>query len=198
MTMYARNDLVAVTISPTHGGCGDVHSRPVVEGAPVKLWALECANGCEDALRKDAHWSSTISGIPETPDETAYREDQELKGRQDQQNQTAEALAKLSSLGDLPSALAQLAAMFGSATVATPSPASTQTCTGCGTSLLANAKFCPECGLRADVQIPEEAGGYGTYENMDMTELKELAAAKGVSVRGNLSKATLIDRLRTA
>lgn len=201
MTVHARSDVAAVTIAPNHGGCGEVHSRPVVEGAPVKLWSLTCHNGCEDVLRKDAHWSATISGVPETPDEKAYREDQELKGKQDQQNQTAEALARLASLGDLPSAIAKLAEMF-SGEPKSREIATLVTCTGCGFAHKNDAKFCPECGLRADVQVPKEAGGYGNHlpdlEELNLQQLKELATERGISVKGNLSRATVIDRLRSA
>jgi len=196
MAMHARSDVSAVSISPAHGGCGNTHSRPVDKGAPVKLWTLECDN-CETHLIEDPYWSRTISGIPETPDEKAYREDQEVKGRQDQQNQTAEALAKLGSLGDLPAAIAQLAQMFANPEH-TQKKASTRTCTGCGEAMKDDAKFCGECGLRADVVIPEEAGGFGhlPLEDMTLQQLKALAEERGVPAKGNISKATLISRLQ--
>jgi hypothetical protein len=49
MTLYARGDLMAVSVPETSGGCGTVHSRPVRDGAPDKLWALDCT-ACEHFL----------------------------------------------------------------------------------------------------------------------------------------------------
>lgn len=196
MTVHARSDLAAVTITPDHGGCGATHSRPVVEGAPAKLWSLTCHGGCEDVLRKDAHWSATISGVPETPDEKAYREDQELKGKQDQQNQTAEALSRLATLGDLPSAIAKLAEMFSGepkreATHTTP-------CAECSLPLTERDKFCPECGHKAATEVKIGLPASINLTDLNVQQLKELATERGISVKGNLSKNTLIDRLQAA
>lgn len=106
MTVYSRSDVAAVNISQAHGGCGVTHSRPVVEGAPVKLWKLTC-HPCEDILRSDPLWSATVSGIPETPDEEMIRKDQETRGQREQADATAHALEQLSKLGDLPAVLGQ-------------------------------------------------------------------------------------------
>lgn len=82
MTIYARTDLAYVAVSPSHGGCGTSHRRPVETGAPVKVWALTCA-ACEKHLSKDQLWSSQVSEIPETFDETRTREDWEKRGERD-------------------------------------------------------------------------------------------------------------------
>lgn len=91
-------------LSRSHGGCGETHARPVVKGAPVKIWALSCPQ-CENHLRFDDQWSATISKIPETPDEKDVREDQEQRGKRDLENATGEALQKL---GDLPEVMTEL------------------------------------------------------------------------------------------
>src|SRR6185437_16681414 len=53
MTLYARSDLASISIPATSGGCNSTHSRPVVKGAPAKVWKLECPP-CESVLRGDA------------------------------------------------------------------------------------------------------------------------------------------------
>lgn len=98
MTVYARNDVCAVVISKTHGGCGEAHSRPVVEGAPAKQWALTCHLGCEDFLRHDPLWSATPQNVPETPDEVDTRLDVEKRGKLAQERQMADSLAALAGL----------------------------------------------------------------------------------------------------
>lgn len=108
MTVYARSDVCYVAISRDHGGCGEGHARPVVYGAPAKVWSLTCHGGCEDLLRHDPLWAATPQAIPETPDEVVIREDVEKRGQVEQAASVAEALQKLAALGDLPSALLQV------------------------------------------------------------------------------------------
>lgn len=98
MTIYARSDLAFVSISQAHGGCGQPHRRPVERGAPAKLWALTCGGGCEDHLRGDPLWSTTISEIPETHDEKNVREDWEKRGAQDRDAIMPVLLAKLAGV----------------------------------------------------------------------------------------------------
>lgn len=192
MTVHARSDLSAITISPAHGGCGEVHSRPVNQGAPAKLWSLTCS-ACEDVLRKDSNWSGTISGIPETPDEKAYREDQELKGRSDQQNQTAEALAKLASLGDLPSAIAQLAAMFSGE----PKRETGTACQACSKVSPATSKFCGHCGVSM-TPPPTDSFAIPNLEDLADFQLTELAREKGLKYHPRTGRKKLIELIRGA
>lgn len=105
MSLYARSDVVSVTLSSESGGCGAVHSRPVNDGAPVPVWVLECPM-CEIELRRHPHFSATRSEIPETPDEERIRAEREKRGTIDRDNATANALDKL---GELPAALKQQA-----------------------------------------------------------------------------------------
>lgn len=143
MTVYARSDVAAVSISPEHGGCGESHSRPVVEGAPVKLWALTCHGGCEDVLRNDSLWAGTAHTVPETPDEEAIRLDVEKRGQAEQQTSIMDALNKLSALGALPTVLAQVLSGHNAA-IATGTPI-TRLCRN-GHPNGEHGKFCGECG----------------------------------------------------
>lgn len=145
MTVWARNDVCAVSISLEHGGCGETHTRPVIKGAPVKIWALTCHGGCEDHLRGNSLWSGTPEGVPETPDETNIRLDVERRGQFEQQATMATALSDLSKLGDLPAMIALLAqSMAGNA----PQQLTAQTLLLCrnGHRNTATVKFCGECG----------------------------------------------------
>ena len=145
MTVWARNDVCAVSISPDHGGCGESHTRPVVKGAPVKIWALTCHGGCEDHLRESSLWSGTPESVPETPDETNIRLDVERRGQLEHQSTMASALNDLAKLGDLPGAIAHLAQiMAGNA----PQQLASQPVLLCrnGHRNTPGVKFCGECG----------------------------------------------------
>lgn len=145
MTVWARNDVCAVSISPDHGGCGEAHTRPVVKGAPVKVWALTCHGGCEDHLRGNSLWAGTPEGVPETPDETNIRLDVERRGQLEQQSTMASALNDLAKLGDLPGAIAQLAQIMAGSV---PQQLMSQPLLLCrnGHRNTATVKFCGECG----------------------------------------------------
>jgi hypothetical protein len=106
MTVYARSDLVSVSISSSHGGCGKTHSRPVTDGAPEAIWALTCHNGCEDHLRSDPLWASSITKIPESPDEEENRKSREARDGRDLELATGTALSQLAGI---PGAMEQLA-----------------------------------------------------------------------------------------
>jgi hypothetical protein len=95
VAVYARSDVMSVTLSSVHGGCGNVHSRPVKDGAPVRYWKLECGK-CEDFLRSDPLWSSHESKIPETYDEQIRREEDERLSQVNAQISQERALDKIS------------------------------------------------------------------------------------------------------
>ncbi len=157
MTVYARSDVMGVSISAEHGGCGQSHSRPVRDGAPDKVWALTCNDGCEDVLRNDPHWAGHPDDVPETPDEKMRRESATAAGRIDQQNATANALQELAKLGDLPKALQQLTAVMTGGKLADGTEGSTtQECPN-GHTVPLGPKFCPECG--SSMLVPEEDSG---------------------------------------
>src|SRR5580698_6953669 len=50
MTLYARSDLMSVSVPVASGGCGGTHSRPVRDGAPARDFRLDCP-GCETFLK---------------------------------------------------------------------------------------------------------------------------------------------------
>ena len=94
MTVHARNDVASVSISDSHGGCGETHSRPVVDGAPAKNWSLACPK-CEDFLRSDPRWSAQLDSVPETPDEITAREEKQKRTDVDTQRMMSQAVTAL-------------------------------------------------------------------------------------------------------
>lgn len=95
MTVYSASNLVWVAVSAEgHGGCGEPHSRPVVNGAPQQPWVLTCEQ-CENFLRGDPMWSVTPADIPETYDEKKIREDFEKRGAKDKDAILTLAIARL-------------------------------------------------------------------------------------------------------
>lgn len=209
MTVYARSDVAAVSISPAHGGCGESHSRPVVEGAPVKLWALTCHDGCEDYLRGDPLWSGTPHTVPETPDEVAIRTDVEKRGQAEQQTSIMDALNKLSALGALPTVLAQVLSGH-TAAVASEMPI-TQLCRN-GHPNGSASKFCGECGANIEDAVnkqpvaalsasesqddPVQVVGSSDLENMSLAELRDVARGVGADIAR--SKREQIDNIQRA
>jgi hypothetical protein len=92
MSIHARGDMVFVAVPPESGGCGSSHSRPVLEGAPVKSWVLTCPY-CETALKDDPCWSRDRLKVPLTPDEESVAKQMEEKG-DSVMHQVSAALAK--------------------------------------------------------------------------------------------------------
>ena len=139
MTMYARSDLSATTVSIAHGGCGQPHRRPAPDGNPAKLWTLTCVQ-CEDFLRADPLWSSTVSEIPETHDEMSEREDYEKRGANDIQTMMALALTRLTG-GEVPDTVAR---MIDGSKLHIPSEVKVL-CPPYGHANPPGMKFCGEC-----------------------------------------------------
>jgi len=123
MSLFARADLACISIPATSGGCGTTHSRPVVKGAPVKVWKLDCPP-CESVLRGDGkqhkliyetdpktgqvlrqsrvpdgsdQWSSTPDTIPFTPDQEKTHHVRIERG--EQQLRALESIATLAKAG---------------------------------------------------------------------------------------------------
>lgn len=199
MPVYARSDIAAVSISPNHGGCGATHSRPVVGGAPARIWALTCHEGCEDVLRSDTLWSSTPATIPETPDEVAIREDAEKRGTVEQAQSTAAALQNLAKLGDLPQVISQFMAFAAGQGNALPQTQPSLLLCKNGHQNNADAAFCSGCGTPLTDPVPTDRGkaleaseppataeGLIAFHNdsvdlesMSISELRELAKSIG-------------------
>jgi hypothetical protein len=132
VTLYARADVSYVSVPVTSGGCGTPHVRPVVNGAPAKLFALTC-QGCENYLRADIArsggnrkvrtingdqglalkerylglWGASPDTIPETPDD-------ELKREHDEQAMvTKNAASQTETLAQIGAAVAGNAELMG-------------------------------------------------------------------------------------
>jgi hypothetical protein len=138
MSLYARSDLAYVNVPTTSGGCGSPHRRPVQEGAPTKLWGLDCL-ACSDVLRHHDHWSPTLSEIPETYDEGKAREDFTKRGAADRDQVMALAMAKLAGV-ELPDTL-----RFALTGHMQDSPRAMMVCPN-GHDGKPGAKFCAQCG----------------------------------------------------
>lgn len=150
MTLYAQNNLCAVSVSPeAHGGCGTTHRRPVEAGAPVKLWALTCEAGCENHLRHDPQWSTTIAELPEAYDEKIRREDFEKRGALDERKLMAMALAKMTGI-DIPDTI------VGAITGMMPHIEGVLECPN-GHGNAAGKKFCGDCGSPMSGPVPKAA-----------------------------------------
>lgn len=210
MTIYARSDLACVIV-PTEafGGCGVQHSRPVHDGAPVKLWELNCPP-CEDHLRHDSTWSTTMAELPETYDRRLERERDEKMGKLDRENQLAEALISLQNLGQLPAAFAQV---VESITGAPANAVAGSTVCPAGHDNKAGHKFCAECGAPMHaagpaIEPPAVGGQDGKHDappangngrkprlrDMRLEDLQAKARERGLDDTG--TRMELIDRLR--
>ncbi len=139
MTRYSRSDVAALTISQAHGGCGQTHSRPVVNGAPAKIFALTCVQ-CEAFLADDPLWSGTVAEIPETHDEQSEREDYERRGANDIQTMMALALTRMTG-GEVPDTVAR---MIDGSKLHIPSQVKVL-CPPYGHANPPGMKFCGEC-----------------------------------------------------
>jgi hypothetical protein len=163
--LYARSDVAHVALSAEGGGCGRGHSRPVIDGAPVRIWRLECPQcAASPILRNDPLWAGTVSEIPETPDETRAREDLELRGSRDRDQIMALALARLAGMPEAADALQTL--MSGTPNAAVPHDlGATKECPN-GHTASAGTNFCGECGHNftqtGKAQTGEVHGGINT------------------------------------
>lgn len=180
MTIYARSDLAAVAVSADHGGCGDVHTRPVVGGAPAKIWALDC-HPCEDFLRSDSLWSPQATTIPETMDEENTRKDVEKRGAVEQAQGVADALGQLAKLGDLPAILGQFMQYMTTGNIAPAAPI--------GAPIKADIVATPENSRAPQITAAVDSTTVGhtapetpDLENMTINELREMAKQVGAPI----------------
>jgi hypothetical protein len=168
MSLYARSDLVSVSIPQTSGGCGAAHARPVTRGAPVKTWKLDCLP-CESYLRgddkakvikviagdkdqgipartehvadSDPHWSTTPEGVPATPDEQHVNKIRAERGSQQLQQLSALAALQQAGLKIPDEAFWLLSQNFDQRIIK-----GTTICAN-GHDNAAGVKFCGECGM---------------------------------------------------
>lgn len=178
MTLYARSDLVAVSVSADHGGCGLTHSRPVVAGAPAKVWALTC-HPCEDHLRNDKLWSPQVTTIPETLDEENARKDVEKRGAVEQAQSVADALGQLAKLGDLPAVLGQFMQYMTTGTIAPAAPIGAPAADIVATPEPAPA---PQIEAPAAPAVEDAVSNALDLDHMTTAELRELAKKVGAPI----------------
>jgi hypothetical protein len=195
----------------------------VTRGAPAKVWKLDCPH-CEKYLRGDGkakvikvitgdkemgipnrlehvvdadpHWSTTMEGIPPTPDEQHVNKIRSERG--DQELRWLEALiaAKGSNISIPDNAMWRLEQTFGTQVVGSIVS---------GTVLCANnhdnpagTKFCSDCGIKMNARgvLPaaiEEPPAEIPLHKLHPATLKKMARAKGLSDKG--TKAEILERL---
>lgn len=181
MTVHARSDVSGVSISVAHGGCGDTHSRPVVDGAPAKTWSLSCSK-CEEYLRYDPCWSAIWDNIPETPDEVSAREERQKRTDTDTQRLMAEAVTTL------PEILAQMVAGNAELVKQFMELASSK-----GTLPKEKEKQPIQGEIVSRAREVENA----SLTNLSMSELRTVAKVRGITIPGDKrDKASLIELLK--
>lgn len=176
MTLYARSDLMSVSIPATSGGCGNTHSRPVKAGVPARTWGLDCPD-CETHLRgdrkmkiirtipgdkdrgipsrlehipdSDPHWSSTPEAVPLTPDEQHVHKLRAEQGKQQLDMLSAYASLKQGGI-DIPEQ-AQWLINRTLEEIARPIIKGSVVCVN-GHDNRAGVKFCGECGTRMEAK----------------------------------------------
>ena len=197
MTLYARSDLSATAVSIAHGGCGQSHHRPAPDGNPVKLWALTCAQ-CENHLRNDDLWTTSIAEIPETYDETNEREDYEKRGANDIQTMMALALTRLTG-GEVPDTVAR---MIDGSQLHIPSQVKVL-CPPYGHANPPGMKFCGECAapMREAAPAVEAAPSPPDAPHRDLADLhpqklRKMCREKGLDDSG--TRPEMLARLAAA
>lgn len=155
MTVYARSDVMHVTVSRAHGGCGEPHSRPVRNGAPDKLWKLSCPQ-CQQFLASDPLWSGTLADVPDTPDEVLARDNVQKTTMKSRDDLMALAVAKLAGLP---------VAEFLTGVVAQTADQGVMLC-GDGHENVPSAKFCGECGVKLHAEPPSTAAVTVTVDDV--------------------------------
>jgi len=211
LSLYARSDLMSVSIPETSGGCGATHMRPVTRGAPAKVWKLDCSP-CEGYLRgdgkrkiikvipgdKDAgipsrmehvidshpQWSSTPEGIPPTPDEQHVNRIRTERGQQQLQQLQALAALREAGLAIPDEAMWLLEQNFDHRVIK-----GSVICNN-GHDNVSGAKFCFECGVPMATRGPVGEIEPGDEETpldifkLDFKSLQKMCKEKGLSAKG--------------
>lgn len=218
--LYARSDVMSVAVPVESGGCGQGHSRPVIKGAPVKVWGLDCPDRCEPYLRGDRKpkilkyqtdpktgqtvrqeriadadpmFSSTPDTVPLTPDEERTNAVRSERGKM--QIEMLQALAALRSTGiDVPpEALWLLERELPSGVLK-----GTVVCAN-GHDAPSGSKFCPECSVSLATRSALGAGQDEPEEpavdlgRLHPQTLRKMCRDRGLADKG--SKDVLISRL---
>lgn len=229
MTLYARSDVMSVSIPAASGGCGRPggHSRPVIKGAPVKVFKLDCPQ-CESYLKgdrkqkllryhvnpqtgqavrqervadSDPMWSSTPD-VPLTPDEERTNKTRTERGRM--QIEMLQALAAIRATGiNVPAeALYLLESELPEGVLK-----GTVVCAN-GHDVAAGSKHCGECGVsmaaRAAIGPGEDEDGSEDDDEeaaVDLNRIHPQTLKKMCRAKGlpdKGSKDALIGRLQAA
>lgn len=198
MTVYARSDVMGVTLSREHGGCGATHSRPVTHGAPVKVWGLSCPT-CEDHLRSDPNWAVDPEEIPETPDEVKLRESREKRG---EKTVAANLEASIASLASSQEGIQRLMTVM-TAALAGANPAVAQALSAltsaATTPFEGETDLTPADPSHADhatvtqAEVEDEPSDTLDLTKLTVKDLRALARDRGLADTGN--RAQLLERL---
>ena len=221
MALYARSDVMSVSIPTESGGCGQGHSRPVIKGAPTRTFKLDCPP-CEAYLRGDRKqkilkyqinaktgqavrqeriadadpmWSSTPDTIPLTPDEDRTNTTRTERGRM--QIEMIQALAATRAAGiQVPAEAMWLLEREIPEGVLR----GTVLCAS-GHDNAAGAKFCAECGMSMAARGAIEPATAREPAVVDLTRLhvqslRKMCRERDLPDKG--SKDQLIGRLQAA
>lgn len=216
MTLYARSDLMSVSIPVGSGGCGATHSRPVTRGAIAKVWGLTCPK-CEAYLRgdgklkvikvtpadkdkgipsrmkhvadSDPHWGATPESVPKTPDEESIHAVRTELGSQQLKMLEAFAAANAAGIDIPPDAMWVLEQNFD------PRILKGKLLCANGHENPSGVKFCHECGenMTAKAAKASLSQGDDPLSSLPINALRAMAREQGLPAKG--SKAQLIERL---
>ena len=222
MPLFARSDVGAIRIPVESGGCGQLHSRPVIKGAPAKTFRLDCEpciaylSGSrkpkilkyqldpntrqvvrqERVADADERWGTTPDSVPLTPDEERTNSVRTERGRM--QIEMLQALAAIRSTGiNVPAeALYLLERELPEGVLR-----GTVVCAN-GHDSPAGLKFCGECGAsmsaRGAIAPPEDDPGEAEIdlERLHPQTLKKMCRERHLPDEG--SKDVLVGRLQAA
>jgi hypothetical protein len=216
MTLYARSDLMSVSIPREAGGCGASHTREVTHGVPAKTWKLDCPD-CEAYLKGarkrkilktipgdpkagipakqervadcDPHWSSTPESVPLTPDELSVNAVRAERGAMQLQMMQALAAVRATGVNVPPEAMWLLDRDLPAEILKGTMP-----CPG-GHDNPAGVKFCGECGVSMAEQEKVPSGDI-PLDRLHVQTLRRKCRDAGLPGKG--TKDEMIMRLEGA
>ena len=216
MTLYARGDVQHISIPAMNGGCGHSHSRPVRNGAPDKIFRLDCTD-CEGYLKGDRKgkilkttgniqagtakqervadcdpfWSSTPDSVPLTPDEQQTRHVKIEKG--EQQLRALESLIQLKAGGVNVLSRPDVLYYLRESGLSDEMLQGRVVCPD-GHDNPAGLKFCGECGISMDAQKAIEGEITGIpLDTLHVATLRKLCRERKLPDSGG--KTEMIERL---
>ena len=225
MSLWPRSDVMCVVVPVESGGCGTPggHSRPVIKGAPVKVWKLDCPDHCEPYLRgdrkprvlkyhidpatkqairqervadSDPMYGTTPDSIPLTPDEERTNATRQDRGKL--QIEMIQALAAMRATGIQvpPEAMWLLEREIPEGVLK-----GTVVCAN-GHDNPAGAKFCMECRVsmatRGAIAPPEDEPAAVDLTRLHPQTLRKMCREHKPPLPDKGSKDDLIGRLQAA